>query len=51
MFFMLPKFMEMFKGFNIELPLPTRMLMAFSYAVTSVYAILGTVAGLAAADW
>ena len=47
MFFMLPKFMEMFKGFNIELPLPTRMLMAFSYAVTNVWAILGTVAGIA----
>jgi type II secretory pathway component PulF len=47
MFFMLPKFMEMFKGFNIQLPLPTRMLMAFSYAVTNVWAILGTVAGIA----
>ena len=26
MFFMLPSFMEIFNGFNIELPLPTRML-------------------------
>ncbi len=34
MFFMLPRFMEMFTGFDIELPLPTRMLMNFSYAVT-----------------
>ncbi len=32
--FMLPRFMEMFKGFNVELPLPTRMLMSFSYAVS-----------------
>jgi len=48
MFFMLPKFMEMFKGFNIELPLPTRMLMAFSNGVTNVWVILTTVAGIAA---
>jgi type II secretory pathway component PulF len=32
--FMLPRFMEMFKGFDVELPLPTRMLMNFSYSVT-----------------
>jgi len=47
MFFMLPKFMEMFQGFNIELPLPTRMLMAFSHAVTNVYAIMGFILGVA----
>jgi type II secretory pathway component PulF len=34
MFFMLPRFMEMFMGFDIQLPLPTRMLMGFGYAVT-----------------
>lgn len=28
--FMLPRFMEIFKGFNIELPLATRMLISFS---------------------
>ncbi|HWD92179.1 MAG TPA: type II secretion system F family protein [Verrucomicrobiae bacterium] len=47
MFFMLPKFMEMFEGFNIPLPLPTRMLMVFSHAITNVWAILGFVAGVA----
>ncbi|MFM2082175.1 MAG: hypothetical protein RL380_866 [Verrucomicrobiota bacterium] len=34
MFFMLPRFMEMFTGFNMKLPLPTRVLMAFSNFVT-----------------
>ena len=47
MFFMLPRFMAMFQGFDITLPLPTRMLMAFSHAVTNVYAILGFVLGVA----
>jgi type II secretory pathway component PulF len=35
--FMLPRFMEMFTGFDIQLPLPTRMLMAFSHAVTNFW--------------
>src|SRR5271154_5727933 len=30
MFFMMPKFMDIFKGFGVQLPLPTRMLMGFS---------------------
>ncbi|HUB86767.1 MAG TPA: type II secretion system F family protein [Verrucomicrobiae bacterium] len=30
MFFMMPKFTEIFEGFDIQLPLPTRMLIAFS---------------------
>jgi type II secretory pathway component PulF len=47
MFFMLPKFMEMFNGFDIALPLPTRMLMVFSHAVTNVWAIMGFVLGVA----
>jgi type IV pilus assembly protein PilC len=47
MFFMLPRFMAMFQGFNIELPLPTRILMHFSHAVTNIWAILFTVAGVA----
>ncbi|HTI99640.1 MAG TPA: type II secretion system F family protein [Dongiaceae bacterium] len=33
MFFMLPHFMEMFTGFNMQLPLPTRILMALSNGV------------------
>jgi type II secretory pathway component PulF len=37
MFFMLPRFMEMFKGFDVELPLPTRILMSFSYAVSNFW--------------
>jgi type II secretory pathway component PulF len=47
MFFMLPKFMEMFNGFEITLPLPTRILMGFSHIVTNVWAIMGTVLGVA----
>ena len=35
MFFMLPRFMGMFTGFSMRLPLPTRMLMKFSDMVTS----------------
>ena len=33
-YFMLPKFIEMFQGFQVQLPLPTRMLMALGYAAT-----------------
>lgn len=47
MFFMLPRFMAMFQGFDIALPLPTRILMGFSHAVTNVWAIMGTVLGVA----
>lgn len=47
MFFMLPKFMAMFEGFDIQLPLPTRILMAFSHAVTNIWAIMGTILGVA----
>ena len=35
MFFMLPRFMSMFTGFQVALPLPTRMLMKFSDMVTN----------------
>lgn len=35
LFFMLPRFMSMFTGFNMALPLPTRMLMKFSAMVSS----------------
>lgn len=46
MYFMLPKFMEMFTGFNVELPLPTRILMAISHGMTSFWwlILLGIVA-------
>jgi type IV pilus assembly protein PilC len=47
MFFMLPKFMAMFEGFNIALPLPTRMLMAFSHGVTNIWVVMGTILGVA----
>ncbi|HET7626638.1 MAG TPA: type II secretion system F family protein [Verrucomicrobiae bacterium] len=47
MFFMLPRFMEMFQGFDVQLPLPTRMLMGFSHAATNVWALMGV--GLGAA--
>lgn len=42
--FMLPRFMQMFQGFNIELPLPTRMLIGFSHIVTNMWAGLGFLA-------
>jgi type II secretory pathway component PulF len=37
MFFMLPRFMGMFTGFQMALPLPTRMLMKFSEMVTNAW--------------
>jgi type II secretory pathway component PulF len=40
MFFMMPRFMEMFTGFNLTLPLPTRMLMAFTYYFTRYWWVL-----------
>ena len=36
-FFMLPRFMTIFTGFNMALPLPTRILMGFSNFVTSYW--------------
>ena len=42
-FFMLPKFMEMFSGFNMQLPLPTRMLMGLSGAVTGYWWLVAMV--------
>src|SRR5208283_4800405 len=43
MFFMLPRFMEIFKGFDIELPLPTRALMSFSYLLTHYWWLLALI--------
>jgi len=41
MMVMMPKFIEIFNGFNIELPLPTRMLIAISYMFTNYWWLLG----------
>ena len=41
MFFMLPRFMAMFEGFQIELPLPTRILMGFSKVITNIWYLMG----------
>jgi type II secretory pathway component PulF len=37
MFFMLPRFMTIFTGFNMALPLPTRILMGFSKSISSYW--------------
>jgi type II secretory pathway component PulF len=47
MFFMMPKFMEIFNGFGVELPLPTRMLMAFSTFIIHFWWVIGAVIILA----
>jgi type II secretory pathway component PulF len=41
---MMPKFIEIFNGFNIELPLPTRMLIAISTIFTSYWWLMALVA-------
>jgi type II secretory pathway component PulF len=43
MFFMMPKFMEIFDGFGIQLPLPTRMLMGFSTFFINYWWLIGGV--------
>jgi type II secretory pathway component PulF len=43
MFFMMPKFMEIFNGFGVELPLPTKMLMGFSTFFIHYWWLLGFV--------
>jgi type IV pilus assembly protein PilC len=40
---MMPKFIEIFNGFNIELPLPTRFLIAVSNMFTSYWWLMGLV--------
>jgi type II secretory pathway component PulF len=47
MTFVLPHFMQMFNGFNIPLPLPTRMLMGFSHMISNIWFGLGTIAVIA----
>ena len=46
-YFMLPHFIEMFQGFGVELPLPTRILIAVSKIFTSFWGI-GVLVALAA---
>ena len=43
MFFMMPKFMGIFNGFNVELPLPTKMLMGFSNFLLAYWWAIGFV--------
>jgi type II secretory pathway component PulF len=39
-YFMLPRFIEMFSGFDVELPLPTRILMKVSYVFQNFWWLL-----------
>ncbi|MFO1488969.1 MAG: type II secretion system F family protein [Verrucomicrobiota bacterium] len=43
-YFMLPRFIEMFTGFGVELPLPTRILMHVSYVFQNFWWLLIAVA-------
>ena len=43
MFVMMPQFTKIFMGFNIELPLPTRMLIAFSQMLLNYWWLIGLV--------
>ena len=43
MFFMMPRFMEIFNGFDVALPLPTRMLMGFSNFLIHYWWLIGFV--------
>lgn len=43
MFFMMPRFTEIFQGFNIQLPLPTRTLIGLSHFLLSFWWLLGLV--------
>ena len=48
-YFMLPKFIEMFKDFDVALPLPTRILIGFSNTVTNPFYLIVIVAVIAVA--
>jgi type II secretory pathway component PulF len=49
-YFMLPHFVEMFSGFNVELPLPTRILIKVSYVMTHLWwLVLGLLMAMAIA--
>jgi len=43
MFFMMPRFMDIFQGFGVELPLPTKLLMGFSTLFIHYWWLLGFV--------
>jgi len=43
MFFMMPRFMDIFQGFGVELPLPTKLLMGFSTFFIHYWWLLGFV--------
>jgi type II secretory pathway component PulF len=43
MFFMMPRFTEIFSGFNIQLPLPTRVLIGFSQFLLHFWWLLGMI--------
>jgi len=43
MFFMMPRFMNIFQGFGVELPLPTKLLMGFSTFFIHYWWLLGFV--------
>ena len=43
MTFMLPRFLEIFNGMKIQLPLPTRILMGISYAFSNYWWLMGLV--------
>ncbi|MDD5141370.1 MAG: type II secretion system F family protein [Verrucomicrobiales bacterium] len=43
MFFMMPKFMEIFNGFGVELPLPTKILMGTSTFFINFWWLIGLV--------
>jgi type II secretory pathway component PulF len=47
MFFMMPEFTTIFNGFGVQLPLPTRMLIAFSTFLIHFWWLLGLVAVVA----
>ena len=48
-YFMLPKFIDMFNDFDVALPLPTRMLIGFSNTVTNPFYLIVIVAVIAVA--
>jgi len=47
-YFMLPRFVEMFKGFNVELPLPTKILIFIGFVFTNPWYLVPALLFLAA---
>src|SRR5688572_9491780 len=47
-YFMLPRFVEMFKGFNVELPLPTKILIFIGFVFTNPWYLIPALLFLAA---